>query len=32
VIAVAMLLLSFVLMFAVNLLQLWLQRRTGMRR
>jgi sulfate transport system permease protein len=32
VIAVAMLLLSFVLMFAVNLLQLWLQRRTGVRR
>jgi sulfate transport system permease protein len=32
VIAVAMLLLSFVLMFAVNLLQLWLQRRTGARR
>ena len=29
VIAVAMLLLSFLLMFAVNLLQLWLQRRTG---
>jgi len=32
VIAVAMLLLSFVMMFAVNMLQLWLQRRTGVRR
>jgi sulfate transport system permease protein len=32
VIAVAMLLLSFALMFAVNLVQLWLQRRTGVRR
>ena len=32
VLAVAMLLLSFVLMFAVNLLQLWLQRRTGVLR
>jgi sulfate transport system permease protein len=32
VIAVAMLLLSFALMLGVNLLQLWLQRRTGVRR
>jgi sulfate transport system permease protein len=32
VIAVAMLLLSFAVMFAINLLQLWLQRRTGVRR
>jgi len=32
VIAVAMLLLSFVVMFVINLLQLWLQRRTGARR
>ncbi len=32
VIAVAMLLLSFAMMLGVNLLQLWLQRRTGVRR
>ena len=32
VIAVAMLVLSFVMMFGVNVLQLWLQRRTGVRR